>query len=143
MNRRVIVLVWCVSCLALMPSAASAFVGFRGSTWGDLREEVPKSGDDNLILQGWIKQGVDWAQWGNTTLNTYATLRYKVDTRRLDWDNSVGPGVGIALDAYSPRGFSAQIGIEYIWDRYFLSDRTDQKVAFYVGWYGWWDLKKR
>ena len=143
MNRRALQITLFLSCLALIPCSASGFVGFRGSTWGDLREEVPKTGNDNLILQGWIKQGVDWAQWGNTTLNTYATLRYKVDTEKLEWSNSVGPGVGISLDAYTSNGLAAQVGIEYIWDRYYEAERTDQKVAFYVGWYGWWDLKKK
>jgi hypothetical protein len=141
MNRRSLQLVLLVASLALAPRGASAFVGFRGSTWGDMREEIPRTGNDNLILQGWIKQGVDWARWGNTTLNTYATLRYKVDTQKLDWNNSVGPGFGISLDAYTAGGLSAQVGIEYIWDRFFQSERNEQKVAFYVGWYGWWDLK--
>ncbi|MDD4857093.1 MAG: hypothetical protein PHD74_03205 [Candidatus Krumholzibacteria bacterium] len=141
MNRHLLRMVLFILCLAL-PAAASAVVGFRGSTWGDLRQEVPKNGDSNLLLQGWIKQGVDWAKWGNTTLNTYATLRYRVDTEELDWNNSVGPGLGISLETYSSKGLTASCGVEYLWDRFFQTDRTDEKVVFYIGWYGWWDLKK-
>ena len=144
MVRRAFHVLVCALCLAFLPLNAFAVVGFRGSTWGDLRQEVPKDGDGNLILQGWVKQGVDWAKWGNTTLNTYATLRYRADTERLAWNNSVGPGVGVSLEVYSSRGLVASWGIEYLWDRFFESEpaRTDQKVVFYMGWYGWWDLGK-
>jgi hypothetical protein len=142
MIRNALRIVPVVMCLALLAGNAFAFVGFRGSTWGDLRQEIPKDTDSNLILQGWVKQGVDWAKWGNTTLNTYATLRYHVDTEKLDYNNSVGPGFGVSLEAYSSRGLVASWGIEYLWDRFFQTDRTDQKLVFYMGWYGWWDLKK-
>jgi hypothetical protein len=135
-------------CLSLCSGSAFAIVGFRGSTWGDLRGELPKEGDSNLLLKGWVKQGVDWTKWGNVTLNTYATLRYQADTEGFDWNNSVGPGLGISLEAYSPHGVVASLGIEYIWDRYLgleagsPLDEMEQKVVFYVNWYGWWDLKK-
>ena len=142
MYRNALRIVPVVLCLALFAGNASAFVGFRGSTWGDLRQEIPKNGDSNLLLQGWLKQGVDWAKWGNTTLNTYATLRYRVDTEKLDYNNSVGPGFGVSLEAYSSKGLVASWGIEYLWDRFFQADRTEQKLVFYMGWYGWWDLKR-
>ncbi len=129
--------------LIALSGDALAFVGLRGSTWGDLRQDVPKEGDGNLILQGWFKQGVDWAKWGNTTLNTYATLRYRFDTEKYAWNNSIGPGVGISLEAYTSKGLVASWGIEYLWDRFFEADRTEEKVVFYMGWYGWWDLKKK
>lgn len=131
-----------LTCLVLCSGSAFAIVGFRGSTWGDLRGELPKEGDSNLLLNGWIKQGVDWTRWGNVTLNTYATLRYQADTEGLPYNNSVGPGLGISLEAYSPRGAVASLGVEYIWDRYTTFDETAQKVVLYVNWYGWWDLKK-
>jgi hypothetical protein len=132
-----------LSCLVLCSGNAQAIVGFRGSTWGDLRAEMPKVGDSNLILNGWIKQGVDWTKWGNVTLNTYATLRYQADTEGLDYNNSVGPGLGISLEAYSPRGVVAALGVEYIWDRYTTFDESAQKFVVYANWYGWWDLKKK
>jgi hypothetical protein len=142
MNRKALRIVPVVMSLMLLAGNAFAVVGFRGSTWGDLRQEIPKNGDSNLLLQGWFKQGVDWAKWGNTTLNTYATLRYRVDTENLDWNNSVGPGFGVSLEAYSSKGLVASWGIEYLWDRFFQADRTEQKLVFYMGWYGWWDLKR-
>jgi hypothetical protein len=148
MKRRVFGIALVALCLALCSGSAFAIVGFRGSTWGDLRAEMPKVGDNNLLLNGWVKQGVDWTKWGNVTLNTYATLRYQADTEGLDWNNSVGPGFGISLEAYSPKGIVAALGVEYIWDRYLgldqasSFDETVQKFVVYVNWYGWWDLKR-
>jgi hypothetical protein len=142
MKRHAFGIALALACLVLCSGSARAIVGFRGSTWGDLRGEMPKEGDGNLLLNGWIKQGVDWKKWGNVTLNTYATLRYQADTEGLDYNNSVGPGLGVSLEAYSPRGAVASLGVEYIWDRYTTFDETAQKVVLYVNWYGWWDLKK-
>lgn len=127
-----------------MASNTLAIEGLRGQTWGELRWEFPKEGGETLYSQGWIRQGVDWAKWGNTTLNTYATLRYRwEDSGDIDWANSIGPGAGIALDLYSHKGIAISWGAEYIWDRFYRSGRTDQKAVIYMGWYGWWDLMKR
>jgi hypothetical protein len=136
-------LVLIIFCLSIS-SEAVAIEGFRGSSWGELRWDVPTvEGKPELWLYGWVKQGVDWVKWGNTTLNTYATLRYSVDTPQRDWNSHVGPGVGIGMDTYMPKGLAASWGVEYIWDRFYKSDRTEQKVVLYVNWFGWWDLKKR
>lgn len=128
----------------VVPATTSAIEGFRGSTWGEIRWDIPtRDGTSNLLLDGWIKQGVDWARWGNTSLNTYATIRYGLDTEKLDWNNHIGPGVGIGIDTFSPKGISASWGVEYLWDRYYESGRTEQKVVVYMNWFGWWDLKKK
>ena len=118
-------------------------MGLRGATWGELRYDIPKEGEENLVLDGWIKQGVDWAKWGNTSLNTYAKLRFKWDTEGYDWNNLMGPTVGISLDAFAPAGLSGSFGAEYTWEKQMLNgnDIMDQKVVIYVNWYGWWDLK--
>jgi hypothetical protein len=148
MKRHVFGIALVLVCLALCSGSAFAIVGFRGSTWGDLRGEMPNEGENNLLLNGWIKQGVDWTKWGNVTLNTYATLRYQADTEGYDWNNLVGPGVGISLEAFSPRGITGSVGVEYIWDRYLGVDEASafdvnaHKIVIYVNWYGWWDLKK-
>lgn len=86
---------------------------------------------------------MDWVKWGNTTLNTYATLRYSVDTEKLDWNSHIGPGVGIGIDTYIPKGLAASWGVEFIWDKFYESARTEQKVVVYMNWFGWWDLKKK
>lgn len=129
---------------ALLPAAGGAIEGYRGSTWGDLRWDMPKKHDGNLLMRGWVKQGIDWKRWGeNTTLNTYATLRYTVDTEKLDWNNTIEPGIGIAIEMYNPVGLATTFGCEYVWENRFLdSDYSDQKFVIYVGWYGFWDLKK-
>ena len=131
--------------LFLYPEGASAVVGYRGATWGEVRWDIPHipgADEDYVYLQGWVKQGIDWARWGNTTLNTYAALRFKRDSIRHDWNNVLGPSVGVSLDIFQDVGVSATIGAEYAWDRYYHSDRWDQRISIYFGWYGWWDLKQ-
>jgi hypothetical protein len=119
-------------------------IGLRGSTWGELRYDIPKEGEDNLIWDGWIKQGIDWKRWGNTTLNTYATFRYKLDTQKYGWNNAVGPGLGISLDLYSPKGLIVTMGAEYIWERQLYNNGDYyQKTFIYLNWVGWWDLNRR
>ena len=116
---------------------------------GDLRGEIPKDGDSNLLLNGWIKQGVDWAKWGNVTLNTYATLRYQMDTEGLDYNNlrrprprNISRGV-LAEGESSPRSASSISGTGIsVSTKPRSSTKPAQKVAIYVNWYGWWDLKK-
>lgn len=118
-------------------------VGLRGASWGELRYEIPKEGEQNLVLDGWIKQGIDLVKWGDTSLNTYAKLRYKWDTEGLPWNNIMGPTLGISLDTYMPSGLSGSFGAEYTWEKQAFNgnDIMDQKVVIYVNWYGWWDLK--
>ena len=129
---------------SVIPPAACAIEGYRGSTWGDLRWDLPREYDSNILLRGWVKQGIDWKRWGkNTTLNTYATLRYSADSEELDWNNTIEPGIGISIETYNPAGFATTFGCEYVWENRFLdSDYSDQKFVIYVGWYGFWDLKK-
>jgi hypothetical protein len=137
----------CMTMLLLMvlpalPREARAIEGLRGATWGQLDYEIPKEGKENLVLDGWIKQGVDWVKWGDTSINTYAKLRFKWDTEGYDWNNLLGPTVGISLDTYVPSGLALSLGFEYSWESRLMSDSKvmDQKAMAYVNWYGWWDL---
>ncbi len=119
-------------------------LGLRGATWGELRYEVPKEGPDNLVLDGWVKQGLDVLKWGNTSLNTYAKLRYKWDSEGLPWNNVLGPTIGISLDSFVTTGLSGSLGMEYAWeqqDAFRSGGFMDQKFIIYANWYGWWDLK--
>lgn len=140
MKYRILMILVVAYCLTLAPGSGLAIEGLRGSTWGDLRWDLPDEGSDDLILRGWIRQGIDWKRWGNTLLNTYATVRYATDTRSFDWNNSVGPGIGIGLDTHQ-WGIGATLGIEYLWDRLYESDRTERKTVVYMTWYSSWDLK--
>jgi hypothetical protein len=144
-KRSIIFLSLLLSCCLLSVSAtAYEIVGFRGSSWGELKYDIPKEGENNLLWSGWVKQGVDWVQVSdNITLNTYAKLHYNWDKEEQDWNNMIGPSVGISLDAYSPKGVVATMGVEYVWENHFLdSGYTDEKLVVYVNWFGWWDLKK-
>lgn len=143
MKCRVMAAVMCAACMLMVCVPAHAIEGLRGSTWGDLRWDLPEEVDNDLILKGWIRQGVDWTKVGSASLTTYATVRYAWDSRGLDWNNSIGPGVGVALDAWSAKGFAGTLAVEYLVDRFYETDRTEKKVVIYMGWYGMWDLKKK
>lgn len=130
---------------AFWPPPARAIEGFPGSTWGELRQDFPldrNDNRDNLYLQGWIEQGIDWKKWGNLFLNTYATVRYEWDSQGADWNNSIGPGAGIGLSYITPKGDNIKFGCEYIYDQYYRSGETDQKVVLYMRWFTYWNLKK-
>ena len=137
---RSLVLVMVLSVLAV-PSVTFAFDGFPGATWGELRFEVPTEGKLNTIFQGWIRQGIDLKRWSEDThLSVYGTLRYTWDSQQNTWWNDVAPGAGIAFDTYLGKKFPVTVGVEYLWDRFFVSPHTEQKVILYTNWYGWWDL---
>jgi hypothetical protein len=121
--------------------------GYPGSTWGDLRWEIPNSGDDNVILDGWIRQGVtvkNWAQGNNTfLLDPYVKIHYKGDSEGLDWNNYIRPGVGIALDMENAKGPLMSWGIEYSWEKNLQTGDDAHRVEVYMRWYAWWDLKHK
>ncbi len=130
---------------AFVPTYVFAIDGFPGATWGELRWEIPtKGGEEDAILQGWIRQGVDLKRWSPSThLYAYGTVRYSWDSKENSWWNDVAPGAGIALDTPLAKQFPITFGVEYVWDRFFVSPHTEQKVILYMNWFGWWDLGKK
>ena len=144
MKKGYVIYVLLMICCIAIPATAFAVEGYPGSSWGELYWEIPRDGgEENLVLQGWIEQGVTLAKWENISLNTYGTIRYKWDTQKYDWNNEFSPGVGIGVDIYSIKQFHVRIGAEYLWQRFYESGHEEQKVWIYADWYGWWDLKKK
>lgn len=140
-----ITLLFCLITLLLTFAAPASYAieGFPGSTWGELRQEFPKDADSDLKSQGWIRQGIDWFHVAGLRLDTYATVRFQWDSRQIDYNNSFGPGLGVALETIKWKGYSLAFGTEYIWDRYYSHNtRTEEKLILFVNWYGSWDLKK-
>ena len=141
--KRHIFVVFAVICLAL-PSVGHALEGLPGSTWGDLHWEIPDSGDSNVILEGWIRQGIAWKKWRSGTasfqLNTYLTARYKWDSEGLDWNNYLGPGAGVAIEMYRPDGPLFSWGVEHIYQMNYRSSDQEPKTALFMNWYHWWDM---
>ena len=130
--------------LAAGPAAAAALDGYPGSTWGDVYWELPRPGDDDLVLEGWIRQGVAWKRWTpgdwKLVLQTYGTLRYKWDSLGLDWNNYLGPGLGVGLDLSLPVGAVVTVGVEYVHQWNTASGTTTPYWAPFLDWYGWWDV---
>lgn len=141
MRMLFVVMLIAVSCV--FPGRALAIEGYPGATWGTLEFEHSRLNDDNLVLDGWIEQGIHWATFNTTKLITYATIKYTVDTRKLDYNNTFGPGLGIALDTYTKQGISLRLGLEYVWEKRFRTDTDNPKVSLYLNWYTNWDLKKK
>lgn len=119
-----------------LPLYANAEIGYSGASWGELRHEAG-DGIDNTLLYGWIDQGIDWTEKKGFRVSTYGVLRYKLDTRKLWYNNSIAPGLGIAV-----RKRAIKIGAEYIWERYFESDTSENKAVIYINWWTGWDLKR-
>jgi hypothetical protein len=120
---------------------------YPGSTWGDLRWEIPNTGYSDVILDGWIRQGVVLKRWesGRNTfvLNPFLRVRYKWDSRGYEWNNYVGPGAGIAVDMESAKGPYLSWGVEYGWEKNLHSGDDIHRVEIFMRWYAWWDLKKK
>lgn len=130
---------------AAVPRAAAAVVGYPGSAWGALSWDLPGGGVRDLILEGWVRQGVAWwrAPLGaaGLVLQTYATVRYRWDRRGLDWNNHVSPGAGVAIDVTMPRMPALTAGAEWVDEWRFRSGTTSPTAAPFVDWYHAWDLR--
>jgi hypothetical protein len=129
--------------LLAMASPVSAIEGLPGKTWGELRYDMPRHMDTNTLLEGWVEQGIHWTSWKDLKLNTYVAGRYKLDSEDNDWNNSVGPAVGVALERFFPQGLAVRGGLEYYEEHFHNSGRVERKGVLYINWYGWWDLMKR
>ena len=109
---------FCVS-----PSAREA----RGPSWvfaarrgGICEQEMPKDGDSNLLLQGWIKQGVDWAKWERFDAQhvRHPALPGRLEEARLQQLGRTRSR-DLARGVLAEGSRSARSAIEYIWDRFF------------------------
>ena len=118
-----------------------------GSTWGDLRWEIPNSGPSDLVLQGWVRQGVVIYRWKPQPLafllSTYVLVHYSVDTLGPDYNNYAGPGAGVGLDLDGVKGLQPTFAVEYAWEKNLRSPGGVQRLDFLLRWYAWWDLAKR
>ena len=118
------------------PASSYGEVGYSGASWGEVRHEGG-DGESNTLLYGWVDQGIDWVELGGMKLSTYAILRYSLDTEGLDWNNSLAPGVGVAV-----RRGAVKAGAEVFQERFLESDRTENKAVLYMNWWVGWDLKR-
>jgi hypothetical protein len=117
-------------------------LGFPGITWGEIRypgTQLPLD-EDNLIFDGYVEQGVDWAHWGRWgTFNFYANLDFITDTEDLPWNNSIAYGAGVKLKKLVGSNVLLQFGIEAVHERRWVSDQDNDVIFVYLNWSGWWD----
>jgi hypothetical protein len=117
-----------------------------GSTWGDIRWQLPSDAREDLVAEGWVRQGVVLQRWRwdprALVLGPYVRVRWKLDTLGLDWNNYAGPGVGLGLDLDGVKGFQPGVGVEYAWERNLASSGSVHRVELVARWYGWWDLRR-
>lgn len=141
--KKLVIFLISIVCLYL-PSAVHAVEGLPGATWGNLYWEVPKDGENNVILEGWIRQGIAWNKWQALTTNfqltTYLTGRYKWDQQDFDWNNYLSPGAGISIDISRPDGPLASVGLEYLYQMNYRSGFKEGKTALFMNWFHWWDF---
>lgn len=121
--------------------------GWPGSTWGDVRWALPADAREDLVAEGWVRQGLVLARWRREplglVLSPYLRLRAKADTLGLDWNNHVAPGAGLGLDLDGVKGLQPGVAVEYAWEKHLASRGAVHRVDLVVRWYGWWDLGRR
>jgi hypothetical protein len=117
-------------------------LGFPGITWGEIRypgTQLPLD-ESNLILDGYVEQGVDWMDWGKWgTFNFYANLDFITDTEDLAWNNSIAYGAGVKLKKLIGDNVLLQYGIEAVHERRWINDQNNDVIFVYLNWSGWWD----
>ena len=117
-------------------------LNFPGLTWGEVRYPGAQdpSEESNIVLEGYVEQGVDSMKLdGLGTINFYANLDYITDSKELDWNNSITPGVGVKLKKLIGSNVLLQFGIEAARERRWISDQTDNVIFVYLNWSSWWD----
>ena len=117
-------------------------LNFPGLTWGEVRYPGAQdpSEENNIVLEGYVEQGVDSMRLnGLGTINFYANLDYITDSKELDWNNSITPGIGVKLKKLIGSNVLLQFGIEVARERRWVSDQTDNVIFVYLNWSSWWD----
>jgi hypothetical protein len=120
-------------------------LSFPGSFFGEVRypNSPVQEERDNFSAEGNIEQGIDWIRIGKRlTLNTFAELRYTLDTAGLDYNNRVIPGIGIKLKARVGSGV-VQFGVKGVEEYRFKSDRSAAIVLGFANWWFGWNLTGR
>lgn len=136
--------------LASLSLGATAQIGYPGSTWSELTisPSVIKgtAEDNNIVFQGAIQQGIDWAQYGNYKFNTFIGMGYIADKNHLSYNNKITPMIGARLiRTYGDAG-TAEAGIRLVHQRNFRpgigEPRSGTGIQAYAGYWFGWNLKK-
>ena len=136
--------------LAATSFSASAQIGYPGSNWSELTvnpsviKGTPE--DNDLLFQGNIQQGIDWAEYGNYKLNTFVAMNYSIDRNKLSYNNKIVPMVGVRLvRTYGDAGVG-EVGVRLVHQNDFRGvtegPRSGNGVQAYASYWFGWNLKK-
>ena len=133
---------WLLRCETCSESHLLARRHFPGLIWGELR--FPGSQDpieeNDWVVEGAVEQGIDWRQIADLgTFNTFARVDYVADTDALEYNRSVSFAVGLKLKRKVGRVGLLQIGAQYLVDRRWESNVTNDVLMAFINWSAWWD----
>lgn len=127
-------------------------LAYPGSAWATISSPTTTDKDnpesDNWTLTGRVTQGVDWLTFGEKndwTLNTYATIGFSLDTKGLDYNNRITPGIGVEITKPVKNGVF-NIGIRAIHEtrfgtEYKVPDRSSDTIQGYISYWSGWGKK--
>ena len=85
---------------------------------------------------------MDWFTVTNgVVLNTFAVLRYSVDSEKFDFNNKLEPGIGLKLKkSFSDWGL-LELGVKYVNEFRFESGRSEDTGVLFLNWWVGWNLR--
>ncbi|MCG6938271.1 MAG: hypothetical protein LJE83_08895, partial [Gammaproteobacteria bacterium] len=83
-------------------------------------------------------QGMDLRQTDLGALNTFVAFDYKVDSEKLDWNNTLKGSLGIRLRMRASEHMSINIGVKLTREHRFVADNTWSDVVYFVNWGADW-----
>jgi hypothetical protein len=121
-------------------------LAYPGLTWGQLRYPSDQVAEEqhNTLVEGAIEQGVDWTGVGRRgNFNTFTKLEYSADREGFDYNNKAVLGLGVKLRFEWPAAARVQLGVQYVYDYRWISERTERGPIYFLNWSAAWDAASR
>jgi hypothetical protein len=122
-------------------SAALRPRGYLFSTWGQVRYPGGLEPFElkNALLEGFIDVSADWWRGAQgLVLNSFLLTNYKMDRRRLDWNNEVKPGLGLRIRFFRSNTSRVEIGTMIMYQYRFRSSRAQVGAMAFLNWSSSW-----
>lgn len=113
-------------------------LGLVATTWGNFR--YPARHDslqkDTGLLQGNIQLGVDFYRLHpRLQANLFSEFGYKLDTKRLGFNNKIEPGFGGKLKLALRDAIGIEMGLKYTHEYRFVSKTNNGGFITFLNWY--------